>query len=398
MSAALPLLSIVVPTRNRQHYAAAAVRALLDTPSDSLQVVVRDNSDEPSLEASIAKFRTDSRLIYEYVPNLVSSFENFIGAVRLASGKYIAVIGDDDVVNPEILAAAKWADSNGIDAFMSYAWAANYYWPDFRSVAAAAPAAGSLVIREFTGKATPVDPERELKRCLTAAGLGMQRLPKLYLGVVRRECVDETLKTFGNQQFGTCPDMFFSVALAGQCRKTVEVDYPLIVPGASSPSTAGDVAMKKHQGEIASAPHLRCRLHFQWPALIPKFYSYETFYAESALAALKGTRPDLLRKFNFPLLYLVCWRKYPEFKTEIARAYDAYRSDSHAHRTSRWVELVLVALRSAGQAAAKWLSDRQMRERGRVAQITYRDQSDSFAAMQALSAHLLAARISLDLA
>jgi hypothetical protein len=338
----------------------------------------------------LAPLQSDPRLLYHYVAGAVSSFDNFVDAVGAATGEYIAVIGDDDVVNPEIIAATEWARSRGIDAFMSYAWAANYYWPDFQSIRTGVTDSATLVIRKFSGNVTRVSPSRELKRCLRVAGIGMQRLPKLYLGVVRRAQVSAALELFGGRQFGTCPDMFFAVALAAVCHKVVEFDYPLIVPGASSRSTAGAVAMKKHQGDLGSAPHLRDRAGYKWPTRLPRFYSYETFYAESALAAVLGTSPQLAGEFNFGFLYLLSLRKYPAYRAEVREAFRAFKSDLNARGRSVPVELIISGCRLASQVLRKGVRGYRLRRRGVAADMVYRGVVDTLAATHTLSRHLRA--------
>ena len=44
------LLSIVVPTRNRQKFCLEAVKQILSVTDERVQIVVTDNSDENTLE------------------------------------------------------------------------------------------------------------------------------------------------------------------------------------------------------------------------------------------------------------------------------------------------------------------------------------------------------------
>ena len=49
------LLSIVIPTRNRQKYALQSVQQIYDVTDDAVQIVVQDNSDDNSLSAMLEK-------------------------------------------------------------------------------------------------------------------------------------------------------------------------------------------------------------------------------------------------------------------------------------------------------------------------------------------------------
>ncbi len=48
-----PLLSVVIPSRNRMDYAKSAIRSVLSIPCSELELVVEDNSDSNQLETRI---------------------------------------------------------------------------------------------------------------------------------------------------------------------------------------------------------------------------------------------------------------------------------------------------------------------------------------------------------
>ena len=67
VSQSTPLLSVVIPTRNRAECAVSAVRSLLSIPSERLQIVVHDNSDNQRLHDSIQPLLHDARVVYRLV-------------------------------------------------------------------------------------------------------------------------------------------------------------------------------------------------------------------------------------------------------------------------------------------------------------------------------------------
>ena len=55
------LISVIIPTRNRQLYAKAAVRQIISI-SDKIEVIVHDNSDDESLRDSLKDLMDLSQL------------------------------------------------------------------------------------------------------------------------------------------------------------------------------------------------------------------------------------------------------------------------------------------------------------------------------------------------
>src|SRR5687768_13393833 len=99
-----PLLSIIIPTKNRQYTCLYAIESALNMKSDIFEVVVQDCGDTNSLEeAIVSKFGNDNRLKYRYTNTSPSMTENWNLAITHAKGKYICGIGDDDAVLPACL-------------------------------------------------------------------------------------------------------------------------------------------------------------------------------------------------------------------------------------------------------------------------------------------------------
>ena len=123
-----PLLSIIIPTKNRQYTAVFAVRSVLNITSKKIEVVVQDCSDDTSLGDMIAtEFPNDDRVKYFHSgTETISLTQNWNLAVANTKGKYISGIGDDDAVLPYCLEATEWMDKNDHDAalgpILTYIW------------------------------------------------------------------------------------------------------------------------------------------------------------------------------------------------------------------------------------------------------------------------------------
>ncbi len=301
-----PLLSVIIPTRNRVNYAKSAIQAILRISSDDLQLVVEDNSDTTELADWVNNRFDDERLIYHYSDIPISMSENYERAMTLASGEYICFIGDDDGVNPEIIEAVMWAKNFKLDALV-VPGVINYVWPDLQLKSRGSMEAGELSVRNFSGTITFVDPEEELLKCVRAAGQNFYKLPRSYYGVVKKQCADQVKAMTGLYFPGVSPDMSAAISIASYAKNICHVDYPLFIPGSSVNSNAGLSGLKKHIGMLKDQKHLSPTVEQDWSKFIPNFYSVQTIWAEAVVEALIATdRIDLLKKFNFSLLYANC--------------------------------------------------------------------------------------------
>jgi glycosyltransferase involved in cell wall biosynthesis len=324
-----PLLSIIIPTRNRQKYAISAITSILGISAPDLELVVQDNSDSRDLEEYILNNVDDPRLKYNYTPTPLSFVDNFDAAIGLASGKYLCLIGDDDGVNPEIIEATRWADTNDIDALKPTV-SASYLWPEsgvsstlFTNVSTN----GVFTIVPFSGKVIRPDPEVEMRKVVQTGGFKYleTEIPRLYHGIVKRECLNKVREKTGAFFGGLSPDIFAALAIANFTKNVVSIDYPLTIAGACKSSGSAESARGEHAGNLEDAPHFRYRGTYKWAEIIPRFYSVETIWADTTVAALKALgRDDILRDFNLPLLAAHCVAAHPKYKRIVLR--DMYNS------------------------------------------------------------------------
>ncbi len=312
MSQPIPLLSIIIPTRNRAEYLKPAIQGILNIPASDLELVIEDNSDSNQFESLIKDRFVDSRLRYHYSNLPASMSENYERAACRATGEYVCLIGDDDGINPEIIEAARWAKVSNLDALVPVN-SAHYVWPDL-NLPSNAIQAGELAIGPFSGRVMPLVPSEEIKKCLRSAGQGFFGLPKVYYGLVRRSTFEQVKLRTGTYFPGVSPDMAGAMAVANYVDKTCQIDYPLFLPGSSAKSNAGLSGMNRHIGRLQDQRHISSESIRNWSKLVPAFYSVQTIWAEAAVGALMATgRSDLLRDFNVPILYAELAMWHPEF-------------------------------------------------------------------------------------
>ena len=124
-----PMLSICVPSRNRQDYFQDTIRFLVDNPRADVEFVFADNSDDPQVMNDFMAGVDDPRVIYLPAETRVLSMqENWARTLAATSGDWVSVIGDDDLIDPDLVDALKIAVAlkPGLEAFgwsnLKYSW------------------------------------------------------------------------------------------------------------------------------------------------------------------------------------------------------------------------------------------------------------------------------------
>lgn len=315
------LLSIIIPTKNRQYYCLNAIKQILSHGWNNVEICVQDNSDENSLEKEIESLGVDN-INYHYHSGILSFVDNFSEAVSLAHGDYLCMIGDDDGVLPEIMSLLKDMVKQDADAAIP---ALNfiYFWPSKQNIVENGEK-GTLVShlhREYTKlKAKRVNNHRALIRLLKN---GVQNyisldMPRLYHGIVRRDTLEKIKEQVGNYFSGLTPDMYMATALSLVCNKVVRTNYSVTISGICPTSGSSDSATGKHTGDLNQAPHFRGHENYKWDNLVPAFYSVDTIWADTLFHALRDfKREDLLLYYNLSLFSGICINKYPEYSNLI---------------------------------------------------------------------------------
>ena len=303
-----PLISIVIPTKNRQKYCLSAIDSILQIGSDKVQIVIQDNSDTDDLKNQMPKIENEQILKYQYIPEKLSFVENFNNAIESADGQYICIIGDDDGINPEILVATQWAKDNNIDALVGNI-NANYRWND-----TGAPdtfftkmTGSTLSILGFNGKAELVNIEDSFNQLMQNGCTNYLdfAFPKLYHGIVKMDVLNKIKTETGKYLKGLSPDIYSAISIACNIDKLILIDYPLTIPGVCGQSTSISEGQKKeHSKRLEDAPHFRDRGNYEWSVQVPRIYCVQTIWADSGFAALREMkRDDLIKKFNKYSLY-----------------------------------------------------------------------------------------------
>ena len=304
-----PLLSILIPTHNRQTYAASTVIALAKNLPRS-EIVVCDTSDEDLLSDKISALVATGRVLHIRPKSdwPMTVVDNFREATQHATGDYLIFIGDDDFVHSSAEAIADWARHQEVDA-VRCTFPASYYWPDFSSRYFGDGYAAKLAIAPFSSSVRPLDTQAAYREALDLLGAGVLRMPRAYLGMVSRTLVQRIEAKHDSLFGGVSPDAYSAALIAGEAAKCVEIDFPFIVPGSSGASTSGQSAQGTHKGRLRDNAHIGPFRDLVWDPRVPEFYSVPTVWSYSLLKAAERRGDD--DKANFPRLYAKCLLSHP---------------------------------------------------------------------------------------
>lgn len=289
------LISVIIPTRNRQFYAESTIRQICDLNLD-IQVVVQDNSDDDSLQSKVMDLINDQKIDYAYESVPLPFSENYNRAALRAKGKFLCAIGDDDGILPNIIECALWMDKEGIDAVRP-AKDLIYCHPGNKNRKLNA----CLGISYYSGGYRLANPEVGVIELLNDGGCNYLRKDLIgsYHGLIRMELMYKVREYTGRYYGGLTPDMYSVICLSliPEVRFAV-LDYPITLPGvcASSGSAASETG--KHVGKIEEAPHLKYLPNYEWDSRVPSYYSVETIWAETMIKAIIAMkREELIEKY-----------------------------------------------------------------------------------------------------
>jgi hypothetical protein len=312
------LLSIAIPTKNRQSYLIILIDELLKSSRLDFEIVIQDNSDDDRLMAYVDGLR-DARVRYAHVEGWISVVDNCDAAVRACSGAFVCMLGDDDgILLDEALAELATAQAEGADAVMGPVLL--YTWPDIvhHSIGGLG---GKLYRRPLLGGDGRAEPLVHARRVVARSGaIGLEGLPCVYQGFVSRETLLAVERKAGSYFPGASPDMANAVAIASFLQRCRYVRRPLVIAGHSRGSGAGRGTANEHRGSIAEQAHLPADTAEKWYPQIPFFWSGPTIYAQSLRSAIDRTGATALGTPHDACLYAACFLFEPSFARETRKA------------------------------------------------------------------------------
>jgi len=97
-----PLVSVIIPTYNRPLFLRDAIASALNQTYKNIEILVSDDCSSTSPTEVIESFQ-DTRIHFWSNEKNLGMFRNTINAFRLATGKYVASLNDDDMWKEDFL-------------------------------------------------------------------------------------------------------------------------------------------------------------------------------------------------------------------------------------------------------------------------------------------------------
>lgn len=343
-------VSIVIATKDRYETLFDCIESLLlNYQRDDVEIVVRDNSARPQIQDFKDRFGTQSNIVYQYDPVPVSQSENYELGVALARGEFVTMIGDDDGVAGGILEIVAWMNRHSLDAF--FPGFAVYLWPGVQGRLSADNPDGWLNLGIWSAP-NLVDPETQRLAVLDSGSTSLEELPRLYYGLVRRQCLEHARALAGAYFPGPSPDMANAFALSYTVGRMAVAAMPVFIAGNSRQSNAGLGLRGKHVGEIPELPFLPRNTADQWNPSIPFFWSGQTIWCQSAYAAAvsMGRANEFETTNNYRALFARIIVYQPNFLNRLLRAFLKH------HSRKSLMRIGIEALAVIAAAASLWLA------------------------------------------
>jgi hypothetical protein len=250
-----PTLSICVPSRNRQVYFQQTITSLMASLRTDVEFVFADNSDDASvMDGFMAERMRDPRVRYlASTGHALPMMENWERSISATSGRYVAFIGDDDYIDPDLAAfITNLERTTKADAI---AWTGpNFVWP----VEGAPPRPVSISLGTEVTRLSKASLMRKAFLWEAASHVPLSGF-SIYHGAISCRLLDK-IKLMGNGRYFEFPvvdyEMAFKTILLGE--NFIHSSRPFSILGAcplSNSVTIGNVAAEREAQRVFFDEH-----------------------------------------------------------------------------------------------------------------------------------------------
>ena len=99
------LVTIAIPTYNRADLLKIAIQSCLSQKYNNLEILVIDGGSTDNTKAVVKSFK-DLRIVYTKNKTNIGMMGSWNRSITLAKGKYLLILGDDDVLYPDFISEA----------------------------------------------------------------------------------------------------------------------------------------------------------------------------------------------------------------------------------------------------------------------------------------------------
>ncbi len=242
-----PLISVVVPTRNRAHLLRYALQSALEQTFNDYEVVISNNSSDDDTEKVVLE-HADTRIRYFKTEKILPMPDSWEFALRKTRGQWITFLCDDDAISPMLLERISHVIAKSKYQLVGWARACyfhpTWYDPRWRN---------RLLIRRFTGKVIEYDSGTQLANLF--AFRWVAGLPRMLDSCCHRDIIDKITRLAGRFFQPPAPDFSSSALMLGMTRKYAYLDVPLALSGEAPESTGRSTAsslafVQEFDGEV----------------------------------------------------------------------------------------------------------------------------------------------------
>lgn len=292
------LLTIVVPTKNRQEYIEQVVDAFSVLHDQRIKLVIHDNSENELVSQCILV----NNVSYIHFNDQISMHENFSMAIGYVDTPYMCIAGDDDFFTHHIGQILDFLEENEIDAIVADK-VTRYWWGDVNHRLFKKSLPGQLRVPYHRKQLNVrrVHSDLALKSCFRSGGTNIKMLPKLYHGIVKTSVVRSLEEKYGSAFLGPTPDMSSAILLAITMPFFYRANLPFFVSGTAGNSAGGRGVAKTHRWKLEDTPWFDKRFIDGWHENTPREAIGPTLWAESVLQTCEAAGQDI--SLNWSSLY-----------------------------------------------------------------------------------------------
>ncbi len=318
-----PLLSVIIPTRERAETLQYALQTALDQKSQNFEVIVSDNFSQDNTAQVVRSF-SDPRIRLINPGRRLSMCDNWDFALLHAAGDYVTFIGDDDAIVPGAL--DKLEASILTTHCLAYRWPMPaYIWPMDGKPA-------RVVVQPPTTQASEVNLENLARLVVSMGGWKWNQIPCMYYSAVAKRIPDSIREQTGRVFHSTCTDVFMSMAVPVFAKTAIDLGYYVSVAGSSEKSNGGIMGRPDRHEYLDKfiQEYGDYKIH---PTLFPEIPIALNLLADSILVAMDKF-PGFYggMKFNYEAMWALLFRNNSFFYMYKLSRFDIIRKRQQIRR------------------------------------------------------------------
>lgn len=295
-----PLLSIVIPEKDRYKYLLPLVKLIDSFNLHETEIVIEDNSDDNSPWLEFVRnnqFRIP--IVYNYKMGQISVRQNSENGMLHSNGEYLCFLGDDDAVMPNIEECTLWMKKNRIDSLRQKN-EITYKWPTYSDTKKVGVLGATLSYNKCSSSIEVIDAKKAAKDVVISGFSSLGHCPCFYHGIVARKSLDKLYEIGGCYIPGPSPDMANALALSFVVEKFCITDIPFVISGGSEFQGGRSAKVKSWTQPLSNVPFISDADKKAWDKRLPYIWCGPTVWPESGMKGLEYVgRKDLEQFIDF---------------------------------------------------------------------------------------------------